>query len=147
MAWYEDLSNFGHSPYDEKNYFKVWHPSLLRAVGWLESGKTYSTGVIDAQILRRLSESCANAWEPCHFWGYHRCDLCGGEQGPLGVNNLFIPGDSFLYVSPELIIHYIEVHQYAPPAEFCAAVLACPSMGSAAYLKLVEPLWLQAKTK
>ncbi len=146
MAWYEDLATCGNSPY-ENNYFSVWHPSLLRAVGWLEYGKPYSTGVIDVQVLNRLTELRVNAWEPVHFSGYHRCDLCSGEQGPVGINNLFIPGDGFLYVSPELIVHYITVHQYAPPAEFCATVLACPPMGSRAYLKVVEPLWQQAKTK
>ena len=29
----------------------------------------------------------------------------------------------------------MNVHDYAPPAEFCAAILACPEMSSAAYFK------------
>lgn len=98
--WYEDLSDFGHSPYEEKNYFRVWHPSLLRAVGWLELGKPYSTGLIDGKILDSLTELRVQAWQPILLWGYHQCDLCSREKGPLGVTNLFIPGDGFLYVSP-----------------------------------------------
>jgi hypothetical protein len=79
----------------------------------------------------------------------HRCDLCLGElsERKVGVNNLFIPGDGFLYVSPELILHYINDHQYSPPVEFCEAVLACPPMNSRAYLNVVEPLWRRAETQ
>jgi hypothetical protein len=40
--------------------------------------------------------------------------------------NSFVPGDGFLYVFPNLITHYMRVHAYAPPAEFCEAVLRCP---------------------
>jgi hypothetical protein len=77
--------------------------------------------------------------------GYHECDLCLSERKG-GITNLFIPGDGFLYVCPELILHYINDHQYSPPVEFCEAVLACAPMNSSDYLKVVEPLWRRAKT-
>jgi hypothetical protein len=145
MAWYEDLAACGTDAYD--NYFSVWHPSLLRAVGWLEYGKVYSQGAVDPQVVKRLTELTVDPWEPVQFLGFHCCDLCPAEQGPLGVSNLFIPGDAFLYVAPELIVHYITVHRYAPPAQFCEAVLACPPMGGTAYLQAVVPVWKRAKTK
>lgn len=47
------------------------------------------------------------------------------------------PENQFLYVCPELITHYISVHGYSPPEEFCEAVLACPQMGSDEYLAAV----------
>lgn len=51
-----------------------------------------------------------------------------------------MPADGFLYVAPELILHYIERHQYLPPDDFCRAVLACPPCSSPAYLSAVKPL-------
>lgn len=42
------------------------------------------------------------------------------------VAGRFHHGEGFLYVCPELILHYIAVLWYLPPAEFCAAVMNCP---------------------
>jgi len=146
MAWYEDLSNLGDSPYEENNYFRVWHPSLLRAVGWLERGQPYPRGTVDHQVVTKLTELLKDAWQPVIFMGGHDCDLCLND-GKYGYRNLFIPGDESLFVSPELILHYITGHDYSPLGEFCKAVLACPLMGSTKYMEAAEPLWRRAKTK
>jgi hypothetical protein len=140
MAWYADLT--------ECDYFRTWHSSLLRAVGWLEQGKEFTRGTVDPHVLSKLTNLHEDAWEFCHFCGYHRCDLCPNQRSGHkdSVNNMFIPGDGFLYVCPELILHYINDHQYSPPIEFCEAVLACPPMNSPAYLESVEPVWRQAET-
>lgn len=137
MAWYADLA--------ECDYFSTCHSSFLRAVGWLERGKSYTSGTVDLQVLNKLTELHRDAWEPCSFMGLHGCDLCLSE-GEMGHTNLFVPGDGFLFVCPELILHYIKGHQYSPPVEFCEAVLACPPMNSGDYLKVVEPLWRRADT-
>ena len=137
MAWYADLA--------ECNYFGTFHPSLLRAIGWLECGKSYAQGDVDIQVLNKLAELLKDSWAPVFFMGVHRCSLCPGK-GEMGSANMFIPDDGFLFVCPELILHYIKDHQYSPPSEFCEAVLACPSMNSTAYLEAVEPLWSRAKT-
>lgn len=137
MAWYEDLA--------ECDYFRTWHSSFLRAVGWLERGQSYPRETIDLRVFNKLTELLRDAWQPLLSCGLHECDLCLSE-GKQGNRNLFIPGDGFLYVCPELILHYIEGHQYSPPVEFCEAVLACPPMNSREYLGVVEPLWRWAKT-
>lgn len=51
---------------------------------------------------------------------------------------LFIPADKTIYVCPELIVHYMNAHGYAPPDIFCGAVLACPPMRSMQYLKALK---------
>lgn len=137
MAWYADLADC--------NYFRTLHPSLLRAVGWLERGQAYPRGTVDLLVFNKLTELVRHAWQPCFFMGGHDCDLCPGSS-KYGYTNLFIPGDGFLFVCPELIRHYIKDHQNAPPIEFCEAVLACPPMNSTDYLQVVEPLWRLAKT-
>jgi hypothetical protein len=37
-----------------------------------------------------------------------------------------VPNGDVLFVAPEMIVHYVEQHQYAPPKEFVAAVLRSP---------------------
>jgi hypothetical protein len=137
LAWYADNA--------ECHYFRTLHPSLLRAVGWLEGGKPYPRGTVEPPIFNALTELLKQPWEPCFFMGFHECDLCSGK-GEYGKNNLFIPGDGFLFVCPELILHYINKHEYLPPVNFCDAVLVCPPMNSKAYLETVEPIWQKAKT-
>jgi hypothetical protein len=38
-----------------------------------------------------------------------------------------------LYVAPAMIGHYVEHHEYAPPAEFIAAVATSPLPGTSEY--------------
>lgn len=138
MAWYADLA--------ECDYFNSWHPSFLRAVGWLEHGQPYPHGTVDLRVFNELIDLLRDAWQPGMFWGRHQCDLCPSKSKN-GYRNLFIPGNGFLFVCPELIVHYITDHEYAPPVEFCTAVVACPPMNSRDYLEVVEPLWRQAQTR
>jgi hypothetical protein len=129
MAWFADLS-----PCD---YFGAEFAPLLRAVGWLEHGKPFSAGAVEPQVFERLAELRRDPWQPATAAGHHACDLCVYEAEARGSRNLFIPGSGLLYVCPELIVHYMNAHGYAPPTEFCRAVLGCPPMWSMDYLKAV----------
>jgi hypothetical protein len=51
-----------------------------------------------------------------------------------------VPGDGAIYCCPELITHYINAHEYAPPAAFAAAVIACPDTRSMEYKRLLVKL-------
>lgn len=128
MAWYDDLA--------ECDYFGGHPAPSLRAVGWLERGRAFAEGPVDRQVYERLQELLENPWEPMATAGVHACDLCL-YKGALGKSNLFVPGHGFLYVCPELIVHYMNAHGYRPPAEFCHAVLACPPMRSVTYLRSI----------
>jgi hypothetical protein len=59
----------------------------------------------------------------------------GGLQIAMGANDLYVPGQGVVFVAPSLIAHYIDAHEYAPPAAFQDAVEACPPMRSVAYLR------------
>ena len=61
--------------------------------------------------------------------------MCRFHPEAVGGKDLFIPGRGFLYVAPELVVHYMNAHGYAPPAEFCDAVMACPDVDTPAYRK------------
>lgn len=127
MTWYADLS--------QCDYFGADAASFLRSVGWLESGRPYSQGQVETEVYHRLVELCKEPWQPVVCMGPHNCDLCRYESAAMSTKNLIIPGDGFLYVAPEGIVHYMNVHEYAPPEEFCLAVLACPSMQTMEYRK------------
>ncbi len=129
MAWYEDLRPCG--------YFGLEAADYLRAVGWLDREHSFPTGSVDTAVLDRLREFAKDPWTPIAFSGIHGCELCRYYPEASGVSNLFIPGDGFFYVCPELICHYMNAHGYAPPAEFCNAVLACPDMRNMEYRKTI----------
>jgi hypothetical protein len=141
MAWFADLSPC--------SYFGDEHATGLIAVGWLEADHEFPCGDVSAACVGRLHELFASPWQPLIFCGYHSCSLCPpgprvppGQlyrpAQPRGYRNLFVPATGFLYVTPELVLHYIAAHRYHPPAEFEDAVLACPPMETAAYMRAVR---------
>ena len=127
MTWYADLSPWTYVNDD---------PRLI-AIGWLERGKPFATVEVDRHVFEALREMRKDPWQPFVFAGPHECDLCRFE-GEKGMTNLFIPAAGVIYVCPELIVHYINSHGYAPPDVFCRAVLACPPMRSMQYLRLIS---------
>ena|SRR5688572_14777343 len=70
MTWYADLA-----PCTVFRHCKDL-AAVLRAVGWLERGKEYPRGKIDASVFSRLVELTRDPWEPDQFRGKHTCDLC-----------------------------------------------------------------------
>lgn len=129
MAWYADLT-----PCD---YFGADFAPVLQAVGWLEREFAYPTGPVTENVFAKLVELCKTAWQPIAAMGVHECTLCQYVGEAQGVKNLFLPGDGVIYVCPELIAHHMNAHHYAPPAEFCRAVLSSPPMNSVEYRKLL----------
>lgn len=128
MTWYKDLS-----PLD---MFGPEASVSLRAVGWLARDHAYPTGAMPRDIFERLRDLLRDPWEPCVSAGLHECDLCQFD-GQRGSSNLFVPGKDVLFVAPELITHYINAHNYLPPAEFQDAVMRCPGVRSMDYKRAV----------
>lgn len=98
--------------------------------------------------MRKLAELLVVPWQPVITMGKHDCPFCRFTGGPadfsfegldvqLGVRNIFIPADGFLFVAPSLILHYIDSHGYSPPSEFQQAVVACPPTRSMEYLRAI----------
>ena len=154
MTFFADLSPC--------SYFGDEYTENLRAVGWLHYKKPYKQGKVSKAVFNRLCRLLQNPWEPGCFLGFHVCQFCrpsgfrfwkglGGYRQfrdygikhihrkikRTSTRNLFVPGDGFIYVSPEAITHYIYAHGYRPPEEFCRAVLECPEMRSTEYHKAV----------
>ena len=127
MAWYLDLT-----PCD---YFGEALAPSLRAVGWLEPDHALSSKEkADRAVYDKLTLLLREPWQPALLRGVHSCGFCQFEP-TRGSANVFIPGEGCVYVCPELILHYMNCHGYAPPPIFCAAVLTCPPMRSTGYFK------------
>ncbi len=122
----------------------------LIAVGWLEDELPPPEGGVHApdEVVERLVQiylAKLHHFLP-YFLGYHPCGLCpgatprtattvqyGGRTLELGCGELLVPADGFVYVTPNLLIHYIRDHFYRPPREFCQAAMHCPSPDSYQY--------------
>jgi hypothetical protein len=59
VAWYADLA--------ECDYFNTWHSSVLRAVGWLERGNSYTHETVDRHTFNRLTHLLKDIWQPALF--------------------------------------------------------------------------------
>jgi hypothetical protein len=108
----------------------------IRAVGWLSPQHEYSRGKVSDELLRLLEQHLKIAYQPVAFGGPHCCEFCSNHYGHA---NLLIPTSEYLYVAPEMILHYIREHGYNPPREFWEALRACPPQDSTAYMRALQP--------
>lgn len=108
------------------------------AVGWLDGDAISSIGVIEpAHVRRRLIDELTYAARRRQSgrtasMGIHQCSFCDGPPEPLcprgralwGSGEFRVRGsDGTVFVSPSLVAHYIEAHDYLPPREYIDAVL------------------------
>jgi hypothetical protein len=126
-----------------------WYPDLgtttmaasgphVRAVGWLARAKPFVRNPATSALVGRLRDYCelharhasSIVWQAAIWNGGHACELCGSGWSTACIA---VPSKSALYVAPDLIVHYVETHEYAPPAEFVQALTESPLPGTAGY--------------
>jgi hypothetical protein len=116
----------------------------VRAIGWRHPDHPYTKGEVPARFLARLKElvvRCAESSDALYLGasgGYHTCEFCGRAHG---IGNFGVPDRDLLFLAPEMVLHYIEEHQYCPPADFVAAVLRSPLPDTEEYQVIAEPFW------
>jgi hypothetical protein len=92
------------------------------SVGWLEGDDLlHSLGNSPSELVKLLKQY--DVQNRCR--GFHTCEYCSewGSEVATGNGEIWVVKDETLYIAPYLIIHYIEKHDYKPPAEFIDAVL------------------------
>jgi hypothetical protein len=112
----------------------------VRAIGWLDASQPFMNGHVEPAVAERIRLFAARWFESARtlrwpaFAGPHLCNLCNAfrASGDFGV-----PDGKVLYVCPQMIAHYVDVHEYAPPAEFIAAIARAADPDSAAYAQSV----------
>lgn len=117
---------------DLTNY-RYHHCNGLRGVlpvGWLSSEHPFERGRVSAAVVDKLTYLAV--FKSINFMrGHHRCEFCSanevvaevkGVARLLGSAEIWVPGERTLFAAPNLIVHYVKVHGYHPPAEFLRAV-------------------------
>lgn len=132
MSWFPDLGTMT----------QVDGGAHVRAVGWLSVQQPFPLGAVPAEFLDRLWEFARRSGDSIRAlgWGmamgWHDCELCNADRG---TRNFGVPYGELLFVAPEMLPHYVEVHRYRPPAEFMRALMESPLPGTDEYRTLVAP--------
>lgn len=148
MAYFPDLS-----PYC---YFERLKNGNEVNVGWLDAAYEFPTGIVSDEVrlrLEALSHIRVNQSR-----GVHDCEFCENHHGfthydtdehtlQLGTAEIrVLADDDKLYASPDLLIHYITVHNYLPPQEFIDALLSGPVPPERAYFDKLDELGIYWRT-
>ena len=128
----------------------------IRAIGWLSRSCPYPRETMVSSlrdvVLNQLRQGLY-----CGFHcGVHVCEFCyqkdnpgkvidlGSEMFirgyPTGNGVIIVPGERYLFVAPTMLGHYIEHHDYRPPAEFITALLDCPDCNSDLFIDKLRSL-------
>ena len=132
MSWFPDLGTTTQVDSGEH----------VRAVGWLSAQQPFPVGAVPAGILDRLWQFAGKSDDSIDALGWgiamglHDCELCNGCSG---TRNFGVPSSELLFVAPQMLPHYVEVHRYLPPAEFMRALMQSPLPGTDEYRVLVAP--------
>jgi hypothetical protein len=126
MTWYPDLSQYSYAPES------IPPGQTILNVGWLGSGHDFPTGDSPGGFLDTLADGHARTrgWHGCNLPHAEQLEYpctieVDGNQVPLGSAEVrVISEDGTVLSAPNLVWHYIDYHQYLPPAEFVEAVLA-----------------------
>lgn len=128
--YYPDLSGYTNQKYIAPEVFKN-----IFNVGWLGSDHEFQTGKVDSIVLekiRRLNVTIGGVSITLEG-AIHDCPLCekavelpreNHPNLPLGIAEMWIPYDDKIYVSHDLIYHFILDHSYQPPQVFIEAIKA-----------------------
>jgi len=124
MSYYEDLTAYSY--YTPGKLNNEWN------VGWLDEHHPFLTGPIDPELCEKLLKLCHRPVRQMR--GYHYCSFCKGTNVPvtvessagvlkLGAAEIRVEGrDGRIYACPDLIYHYVKVHNYRPPEDFLEAI-------------------------
>lgn len=102
-------------------------------VGWLGTWRPHQKGATTSEFRERLARFCASPTILHRGMFSCRQGICKlRPKSEYGYGEIVVVGDGVVFLAPSLIAHYVERHDYLPPAEFVEAVLrsAGPLCGS-----------------
>ena len=119
----------------------------LVAVGWLDQDHAFPRGDAPGEVRERLWKYLerpivqTRGWHPCPWCATTRAIRVrqGETEHLLGDAEIRVFSNTGeAYAAPNLVYHYIDTHQYLPPARFLNAVLTGPLPGTATYETLIQ---------
>jgi hypothetical protein len=146
MAFFADLSDYA--------YCDDFHRPGTKNVGWLAPGYGFNTCKPDEVLLNLLWEYCSISVAQTR--GLHSCEFCPRPESYLpplvvaerkGQKLLFGSAEirvfskmGDIYAAPDVIYHYVSVHNYCPPEEFVSALNEGPRPPNREFLKRLSKL-------
>jgi hypothetical protein len=140
MAYFSDYSPYG--------YGNEPQPGVVH-VGWLDNVHAYPKGTVDARLVEKMKLLASHPVEL--YRGKHICELCVEPPDLVKAmlpnrvvldpqcswarwveqrssnGEIRVPGEGIVFAAPVLIIHYVEAHNYLPPAQFLKAIESAQS--------------------
>jgi hypothetical protein len=148
MTYFKDLSKYS---YDRSSPLE----QPVKNIGWLGQNVEFATDVPEPVFLELLWQHCLISILQTR--GLYECHLCSsresnvverdGRQLLLGSAEIRVFSRAGgIYAAPNLIYHYVSVHNYSPPQEFRDAVIGGLRPPSKEYLDRLSVLgvpWAQ----
>jgi hypothetical protein len=125
IPYFADLTGYSHQ-------IEPFTLIGVKNVGWLDVESTFPRGHIPKTTFLKLKRLAGGSGsfrplvEPvreltcCQICG--QLELLGSAGNILPSAELWIPARETIYAAPIMILHFIGVHNYLPPAEFIAAI-------------------------
>jgi hypothetical protein len=122
-------------------------------IGWLSAEHPFPKGDTPSGLADALAICAQRPENLCR--GCHRCDLCSapnqrdewttyelsGRILELGNGEIRVTDSKGItYSAPTMVAHYVEAHQYLPPASFIEAVMISASKTFVIHGKLFEQI-------
>lgn len=104
---YKDLTQYEYNGYSL--------PECVN-IGWLDVGYTFEKGNVPDEFIEKLKHLPIIS----QHLGSHICPFCGNDKSS---NVRIVIGNGVYYMTPAMIAHYVEKHNYKPPQEFIEAVM------------------------
>jgi hypothetical protein len=103
----------------EERYFGV----QAIKIGWLDDGKPYAKAEDpnSKKILEKIVFKLEEIGPSLFTKGFHICPFCG--EATSSTQFIIQIDKKTFYDAPDMIIHYMLIHNYLPPKEFIDAVL------------------------
>jgi hypothetical protein len=115
MAYFADLTPYTYFHPEEEQ------PNTVN-IGWLDRSQRFPTGPTGEEFRTKLGLLCQLRVKQTR--GFHPCYFCKGRNRPHSSSEMRVAGEGRVYAAPSLVQHYVTAHDYKPPDEFIAAVLA-----------------------
>jgi hypothetical protein len=115
MSFFPDLTPYTYFHPEED-------PPGTVNVGWLDADHPFPTGRTGKAFRARLGKLCERRVKRTR--GRFPCPFCTGRDRPASSSEMRVAAGDRVYAAPSLVHHYVVAHDYRPPDEFVAAVLA-----------------------
>jgi hypothetical protein len=138
--YYPDMSIYSYSNFDKKlkEMYNLGEEFVFLNIGWIDSSMEYEKAEKNEEFLKKMLILIKKSGNMMR--GYHRCQYClkdrmigneydlicvkeGDSTITLGSREIYFQYGNFVFISPDLIYHYIENHSYKPPDLYYDAVM------------------------